>query len=1050
MRTDELLDKLGYTKSDNYLSQDTGAFDTIVDYGHLFRQAANEPCNLKGVYTLRQNENIAIPVVYVCNVETEAEAKDAHRLLWNQDTVPFLIINTPQTVRVYPGFCHEESGGPSTSVREIQSEFDLVPRDRIISTLSATAVDSGETWRSWGRFIRPEHKVDWRLLHDLRELDERLQQRGELARDVSHALIGKYVYLHYLRDRDILSDRKLEKFQIEPSSVFGRNATVDGLQSLLHKLDDWLNGVVFPLDFSRRGAPRNKHVARVAATFAGDSPLGENEWQLHLNFKAYDFSYIPIEVLSIVYEQFLHTPDEDSKKSRGRAAGAYYTPIPVVNLMLSEIEEHRPLRKGMRVFDPACGSGAFLVQAFRRLIEREFPPRKGRVNPIDLRKLLKEHFFGLDTDPDACNVARLSLILTLLDYVEPRDLEDPRRGRKPALPNLCENIFCANFFDDSGPWQRVFARKKADWIVGNPPWKQLKGKLREEDKPALEWIKGEKKNRPVGDRQLAQAFAWRVADYVADDGEIALFLPAMTLFEKRAKGFRSQFFREMSVHSLVNFSNMRHVISAGRFEAPAAAFFYHPRLQQASQNDQDESIRTYSPLVANQEATRPFSESKRKYVESWSIILNASEIRDISLETVLGGQSLPWKIAFWGSSLDARLIRSLQQRFQTIGNMEDAGLLFLKEGPHLRDGDPSDPPAGMLPVLKLLNKPILDTSRLKGLRDFSSFPDIAIKLNRKPLLRQRGGTAGLKVIQPPHVVVSAAGNFAVYTDDFIIVPSRQIGVISPQQDQYLLKALSVYLSSDVAFYFMFFLSTSLGVERDRSTLEALRRIPAPLMNARPTQLKAWARLHDQLAKATRDAYRARRLFHGANLPRGSVVPKKMMQELNGLVYDALGLGPREQSLIHDLLHVRCGLINGQVSHEVADAPKAKELQVYAKSLQKELDDYVGDTASVRHAVDIIHDDQSAMVCLTLARSTKARQKVSVMRADASEAKALKKARDRVRQQKSQWVYFDRNLRIYDGNSTYVLKPMQRFHWTRTQARLDAREIIAESILRKNA
>jgi len=657
---------------------------------------------------------------------------------------------------------------------------------------------------------------------------------------------------------------------------------VGGLQSLLHKLDDWLNGAVFPLNFSRRGAPCNEHVAWVAATFEGDCPLGENEWQLHLDFKAYDFSYIPIEVLSIVYEQFLHTPDKDEKndkKTRGRAAGAYYTPIPVVNLMLSEIEEHRPLRRGMRVFDPACGSGAFLVQAFRRLIEREFPPSERSASLADLRELLKDHFFGLDTDPDACNVARLSLILTLLDYVNSRDLEDGRR----SLPDLSDNVICANFFDDSADWQRAFTRKKADWIVGNPPWKQLKGKLREEDKPAQEWIKREEKNRPVGNMQLARAFAWRVADYAADEGEIALFLPAMTLFEKAARDFRAQFFRKMSVHSLVNFSNMRHVISAGRFEAPAAAFFYHPRLQQASENDQDEAIRTYSPLVANQEATRPFSESKRKNVESWSIILNASEIRDIPLETVLSGQELPWKTAFWGSSLDAKLVRSLQRRFKTLGDMEKEGLLFLSPGLELRTANVSEPvePVSLPKDAKQVH--FSARSVLRGLRNFFALPRQALQPLDPELTccRQGRSSLPLSVCQPPHVLVSAARAFAVYSDDFFVFPSRQIGIASPTRQKNLLKALCLFLNSDFAFYFEFLVSPSFGIERDRSTLNALRKIPSPLMDMTQSQLKDWAKFHDELAKETRRAYQTGGLYHDDNLPRGGVIGADLMKELNG-------------------------------------------------------------------------------------------------------------------------------------------------------------------------
>ena len=1039
----ELLDRLGYSKSENYLRGDRGDFDRAVDYGHLFRKAAKDRCHLRGVYALN-GPGPAVPVVYVCDVASEEAAREAHRLVWNQDTVPFLIVNSPQSVRVYPGFCHETPGSASASVRAIQGEFDGADIAKIATTLNATAVDSGETWRAWGRFIRPEHRVDWSLLDNLRKLDAWLQGEGELGREVSHALIGKYVYLYYLRHRGILSPRKLEAWQVDSDAVFGRSATVDGLRALLAELDDWLNGEVFPLEFGKRGAPRDKHIGRVAATFKGDAPLDGDKWQLHLDFKAYDFSYIPIEILSIVYEQFLNAPGKDGAQNRRRSAGAYYTPIPVVNLMLSELEEKRPLQRGMRVFDPACGSGAFLVQAFRRLIEKEFPPPSSKPTPRELRDLVEAHFIGLDTDEGACSVARLSLILTLLDYIDPPDIE--------KLPSLVNNIFCGNFFDDTGDWQRVFARKKADWLVGNPPWKQLKkGKVRNEDKPVLAWMKTEKKSRPVGNCQTARAFAWRAAEYVGDDGEIALFLPAMTLFEEAAKGFRRQFLQKMKVHTIANFSNLRQVISAGRFKEPAAAFFYRPRLNQKEPIEEDESIRTYSPLVANQEATRPVVRGKHN--ESWSIILNASEIRDLPISDVAGGQGLPWKLAFWGSYLDAKLLNSVRKRFHSLGRMGKDRILVIREGPQLREGDPSDPPDGMEAMPDLLGKPVLNVQLLEKMRDFFAFPKFALTSNQKPLLRVRGGKAGLEVCRPPHVLVSAARNFAVYSEKFIIVPPRQIGISGRTDNKDLLKALSLFLSSDFAFYFEFFLSTQLGVERDRSTLSALRRIPTPLAAMSATELKQWAILHDRLAEATRKAYQSQRLWENDGdeeaPPCRSVLGGDAIAEVNSLVYDALGLDPQERALVHDMVRIKLALNNGSLGREAVDPPSTADMRAYGLSLKEELDAYIHGELSGRHAVHIIHDNYSGMVCVTLLREATGNARVPVLRADISEAAALEECRQRIRQQKSQWVYFDRNLRVYDGDNTYILKPMQMFHWTQSQARVDAMDIVPESMTRRD-
>lgn len=1047
----ELLDRLGYAESENYVREDQGDFDRVVDYGHLFRRAAQEPCHLQGVYALKGSGTIT-PVVYVCDVKSEAKAREAHRLVWNQDTVPFLIVNSPETVRVYPGFCREGAGVATPSVRAVEQKFAAADLAKITDTLHASAVDSGETWRAWGRFVRPEHKVDWRLLDNLRELDQWLQKE-KLQRDLRHALIGKYVYLHYLRDRGILSSRKFSRFNIRQEDIFGRQASARGLQAISQELDEWLNGEVFPIAFSGRHAPDDKHVSRVAATFNGDQPLDDGRWQLHLDFKAYNFSYIPIEVLSIVYEQFLHAPDENSTKSRGRAAGAYYTPIPVVNLMLSEVEEHCPLKRGMRVFDPACGSGAFLVQAFRRLIEREFPPDRGRPSPVDLRELLEGHFYGLDTDPDACNVTRLSLILTLLDYVDPPDLEmDDRPGPNPRLPNLRGNIFCGNFFDDSGEWQRVFARKKADWIVGNPPWKQLKkGNIREEDRPVLAWMETEEKHRPVGNRQTARAFAWRVAEYVCDDGEIALFLPAMTLFEEAAKGFRSRFLQRMSVRTIVNFSNLRWVISAKRFTAPAAAFFYHHRSQQDDNPDEEESIRTYSPLVANQEATRPTV--KGKHSESWSILLNASEIRDVPLSNVAGGQGLPWKVAFWGSNYDAKLLRSLQRRFETIGEMEKRRLFIISQGLELRSGEVDE---AVEPVHLPSDSKTVNVKALEGMRNFFALPAQVMKPVSKDLVCARKGRIRrpLSVCHPPHILVSAARNFAVYSEQFFVVyGSRQIGISSSEHNKNLLKALSLFLNSDFAFYFELFVSTELGVERDRSTLKALRKVPTPFMGMSASEMEKWARLHDRLAEATRKVYQERGLWRDTDgpeiVPDGPVLGADLMKELNELVYDGLRLASDERALVEDMVHIRLGLNDGKLGKKAVGRPTKADLRTYCLSLQKELDDYIRGVLAGRHDVQIIYDDRSAMVCMALVRNAKGKGCVSVMQADAAEAVALERCRQRLHRQRSQWIYFDRNLRVYEGNRTYVLKPMQRFHWTRSQARLDAMDIVSESVARRD-
>ena len=1039
MEVKELLATLEYDTSPNFLLAEQLAEDR--DNAHIYRKAREE-CGLHGVYALRGSffgkAQADVPVVYVCNAPSEEEAGTIHRRVWNQNVVPFLMVVSPKNVRLYSGFKYSPPNqqrliGQESGILQVLTTFNDVAS--VLKGFRADCVDTGNLWKEWGLAVTPETRVDWKLLENLEKLDHWLVGSGIEDRSLSHSIIGKFVYLRYLRDRQILSDRKLEEWNLTPEEVFSRNTSLDSFRTLIDRLDEWLNGSVFPIADSKIRQLGVQRLRQVAAVFHGDTVYG----QLHLDFEAYDFSFIPIETLSVIYEQFLHAADQESGTPEGRRRGAYYTPVPLVNFMLDKMEVRKPLQPGMRVLDPACGSGVFLVQCYRKLIERQVRTGNGVLpKPVELRDLLTEHIFGIDRDSDACQIAELSLILTLLDYVKPPDLTNTR-FKLPVLGG--QNIFQGDAFQDASDWSKAFLKRPFDWIAGNPPWIELKSeRLDPLDKPAYDWIGRNKRERPTGGHQVAEAFAWRACEWTARAGLIGLLVPAMTFFKYESKSFRKAFFERTDVWSVANFANLAEVLFAGRSRVPAAALFYSCRPGE-DERPHPETVEVYSPFVANQVVHDPGGPGRRVHI--WSIIVNASEIRDVRYPDVLTGDELPWKIASWGTPFDKRLLTLAAKRFPTLGDLEEKGILTLSEGLELRSARRGGDKLEHHP--ELAGKRILNVAQLKGRRYLFRFPPEAINLipSGQTHVRMRGGyKRPLGVSQAPHVIVGAARTFAVFDDDFLVVPPRQIGIASRDRNRAFLQALALYLNSDFAVYHQFFASPQFGVQRVVSTLQALRYLPVPFLHDNSTSLAPWATLF-QKAQTLPD--NGARFFENDNEERFNRELAEILKDLNDLTSEALKLDSRQRAAVHDLVDIRLALNDGKVGSAATRPPTKAELQVYATRLQSELDDFLGEDAAAHHRIEVCTDGQSGVVEIELIRDTRQRQSIDILEAGDVAAQQFEVARSLLQVKRSQWVYFNRNLRIYNGTTTYLFKPFRRMHWAESQSIVDAGEVIAETL-----
>jgi hypothetical protein len=174
---------------------------------------------------------------------------------------------------------------------------------------------------------------------------------------------------------------------------------------------------------------------------------------------------------------------------------------------------------------------------------------------------------------------------------------------------------------------------------------------------------------------------------------------------------------------------------------------------------------------------------------------------------------------------------------------------------------------------------------------------------------------------------------------------------------------------------------------------------------------------------------------------------ELIREVNDRVYKLLGLRETERMLIEDFVNVKASAIQGKISKEAAGMPDRSELQQYARVLKLELDEFFEGDPRLRHRIGVLYDEGSrtGMVEVELRKNHRGPLPIELKPADAGTSADFERARRQVREKRSQWLYFERNLRIYEGSRVLLLKPLQRIHWLRSQALLDADTIIAETL-----
>ncbi len=345
----------------------------------------------------------------------------------------------------------------------------------------------------------------------------------------------------------------------------------------------------------------------------------ELKWILHSLYYPqcpYEFSVLPTEILGNVYEQFLgkvitltkaHRAQIEEKPEVKKAGGVYYTPSYIVDYIvintvgkLCEGKTPKQLEK-IKILDPACGSGSFLLGAYTYLINyirdwyvendpakhtKQIYQGKGGqwfLTISEKKKIILNNIFGVDIDSQAVEVTKLSLLLKTLEGETSETIgQTYKMFHERALPDLCNNIKCGNsligpdFYDNLEPeqitdelrhrinafdWQtefpEIFSRKNPgfDAVIGNPPYVRVR-QIKNDD-PRVAYYLEEKYKCAVHVWDIYLLFFEKAISLLGKYGFSSFIIPIQTLHQPNCESIRKLLIEKTSIKQISNLSQVK-------------------------------------------------------------------------------------------------------------------------------------------------------------------------------------------------------------------------------------------------------------------------------------------------------------------------------------------------------------------------------------------------------------------------------------------------------------------------------------------------------------
>ena len=770
------------------------------------------------------------PLAVVCEFRqrvSDQTLRELQRLAWNFSKSPMLVTVEPQMLRAWT-CCEPPSDRLLTDyvVHEISSS-DLASgiSQRAAQVLHWINLVSGQFFKENSTRFRRDQRADQMLLENLSFVRQELHNRGLDNDDVCHDLLARVIFIQFLFDRkdssgnSALNEDMLERLHLR-GALKGKHSNFASVLSdydecyrLFYWLNDRFNGDLFPskgnTDAEREKSwqAEKRHVKQEHLNVLRDLVSGD----LHMPtrqgclWREYAFDVIPLEFISSIYEAFVN--------ERARESGIYYTPPHLVDFILDRVLPWDSDQWNLKVLDPACGSGVFLVKAFQRLLHRwknAYP--KGTIRAETLRGLLEDNLFGVDSDRHAVRVASFSLYLAMCDKIDPKYYWTQVR-----FPLMRERrLINADFFrDDLNGFRTREDAGTYDLVVGNAPW----GK-ESLTKEAKNWADDNNHKWPVANKGIGTLFLPKAAALVKPDGRVAMIQSAGSLLFNRsgpAREFREKFFMTFQVEQVINLSTLRFDLfkkkgSVQKTVSPPCVVVFNPKRPNGAR------LLYVSPKLVEHQ------------IDEFDIIVEPADVKEIYSDEA-GRDPEIWTSFLWGNQRDWALIQHLR-KFRSIE----------------KDVSPDNYRRGIVIGDKKRSIPLLKGRRILLESDFPSGDIVHIFADDLPVFTEPeidfDDSVDFSAFSFPQLIIKMSwrknkSRFQarlVQSKDHtgILCTQSYVTVYIPKDQADFLAAACLSYNSMLAVYFLLLTSGRFAPYRPSPLVEELLRVPVP--DARPGQL----------------------------------------------------------------------------------------------------------------------------------------------------------------------------------------------------------------------